>query len=103
MLVVHVTGVGREVLVHSERTHDCTVPYHVLLDSLHGAKAVRCASLLLVITVCSRVRQLTASPIRIGTDFGRSSLPVHVRDLPVMSNETDIAELFIDNASRCDK
>ena len=33
---VHVAGVGREVLVRSERT----VLHHVLLDSLHGAKAV---------------------------------------------------------------
>ena len=61
MLVVHVADVGREVLVHSERTNDRTVPYHVLLDSLHGAKGVRCASLLPVITVCPRIRQLTAS------------------------------------------
>ena len=59
-VVIHAAGEGREVLVHRERTSDGTVLHHVLLDSLHGAEAVRCAGILLVITVRPRVRRLTA-------------------------------------------
>ena len=52
-------GSIREVLVTRERTSDGTVLRHVMLDSLYGAEAVRCAGLLLVITVCRQERRLT--------------------------------------------
>ena len=85
MLVVHVAGVGREVLVHSELTKDRAVPYHFLLDSLHGAKGVRCASLLPVITVCPRVRQLTARGQRSGGELRTQARRILGRRRHVMS------------------
>ena len=40
-LVINTAGAGREVLVHREGTGDGTVLHHILLDSFHGAQAVR--------------------------------------------------------------
>ena len=50
-VVIHTTGVGREVLAHHEGTGDGTVLHHILLDSFRGAQAARRAGLLLVVTL----------------------------------------------------
>ena len=53
-------GSIREVLENREHTSAGTLLHHAMLVSLCGAEAVRCAGLLLVITVCREERRLTA-------------------------------------------